>query len=147
MTTQLALSGAGVPPYSARGVIQTLTPIPQALQMRRTVNATLVSVAAERFLKYASTISCSDQQPPALDGAWPGTVLVVDCVAELCQIDGGTETGTEEDLWREPVPGSIRYESGFVFYRPRLVMSVIGFSMDRDEYGHITNWQLMLEEV
>ena len=79
----LVIAGIGLPPASIRGVTQTLVPIGAAAQLMRTVNGTLIDVSAAAFRKYASTIRCSDQAPPALDGIWPGAPVTVDCVAEL----------------------------------------------------------------
>ncbi len=136
----LVISGFGVPPYSARGLSQTLTPIDQAKSIRRTVNGDLVDLSLAQFRKYSSEITCSDQQPPAFAGLWPGQLVDVDCVAELVMTSGGT---AERDI----VSGSEREESGFTFYRPRLTMRVTSYSMQRDEYGAITQWTLSLEEV
>jgi hypothetical protein len=141
MTTLLSLSGIGVPPYSARGLTQTLEPIEQATQLKRTVNGALVDLSAAPFRKYRSTIACQDQDPPAIDGVWPGQVVTVECVAEL---SFPTATGAPA---RPAVEDSERSEGAFSFYRPILVMRVTGFSVARDEYGAVTAWQLQLEEV
>lgn len=143
--TILTLSGVGVPLWSARGLRQSLTPIAQSVQPRRTVNGTLVDLSNALFYKYASTISCSDMRPPAVDGKWPGQVVVVDCVQELC-VEANTDSETE-DLGRESVPGSVREENGFVFYRPRLTMMVVGMEMETDEWGQVVAWSMSLEEV
>lgn len=139
--TVLVISPLGVPPYSARGLQQTLQPIDASKQMRRTVNGTLTDLSASAFRKYNSTISCTDQQTPAIDGVWPGQTVVVDCVAELCY---ATSSGGQD---REIVEGSEYTASGFTFYRPRLTMKVTDFQLTRDEYGTTTGWQLSLEEV
>jgi len=138
-TTLLVISGMGVPPYSARGLSQTLTPIPASQQMRRTVNGELLDISSPLFRKYASSISCTDQQAPALEGIWPGQVLTVDCVAELAY---PTMTGSPE----RTVVAS-REEGAWTFYRPRLVMMVTGFQTQTDEYQAVVAWQLDLEEV
>lgn len=138
--TLLELTGIGVPPYSARGLTQTLEPIAAAGSQRRTVNGTLINLSRPEFRKFKSTISCNDQQAPALDGIWQGQVVTVKCVAELSYPTGGSAS-------RPVVSGSSRTENGFVFYRPQLTMQVIGYSTSRDEYGAITNWSLELEEV
>lgn len=137
-TTVLRLEGMGVPPYSARGLTQTLDPIQAAGQIRRTVNGTLVDFSGTQFRKYKSTISCNDQQAPALEGIWPGMTLTVDCVAEL-----GYETSTGGPS-RTVV--SSREDGDFTFYRARLTMLVMAFTQSRDEYGHQTGWTLELEE-
>lgn len=137
-TTLLVLSGIGVPPYSARGLSQTLTPIAASQQLRRTVNGALQDLSAPQFRKYSSKISCTDQQPPAFEGVFPGATVIVDCVAELAY-----PTMTDEPD-REVVAS--REESGFTYYRPRLTMLVTDFEISRDEYGAITAWTLSLEE-
>lgn len=135
------LTGMGASPYALRGVTQTLTPIEAAVQMRRTVNGALVDISASQFRKYASTIACEDQVPPALDGIWPGQQLTVDCVAELSYLTAG---GSAQ---RTAVAGSSRAEGLYTFYRPQLTMRVIGFQTQTDEYGAVVAWQLDLEEV
>ena len=138
--TLLVLSGIGVPAYSARGLTQTLQPIEAAGSQRRTVNGTLVDLSLSQFRKYRSTIRCSDMEAPALDGIWPGATVTVQCVVELCFPAGGTPE-------RIAVTGSVRTEGGFTFYRPRLVMQVIGHSIEKNEWGAVTGWTLELEEV
>jgi hypothetical protein len=140
-TTLLTLTGMGVTPYSARGLTQTLEPISAAVSLRRTVNGTLVDVSAPQFRKYRSTISCTDQQAPAIDGIYPGLTLTVGCIAELSYITSG---GTPK---RTPVTGSSRTEGPFTFYRPSLSMKVTGYRTTTDEYGSTVGWQLDLEEV
>lgn len=141
MTTLLTLSGVGVPPYSARGLTQTLEPIEASVQLRRTVNGALADLSYEPFRKYKSTISCQDQEPPAVDGVWPGQMVTVECVAELCFVTAGGSPA------RVAVEDSERIDGAFTFYRPILTMRVTGFSVTRDEYGSAVSWQLQLEEV
>lgn len=138
--TNLVLLGIGVPPYSARGLSQTLEPIPEAGQVRRTVNGDLVDCSVSQFRKYRSTITCGDQQAPAIDGIWPGVQVTVHCVAELAYPVSGAAQ-------RPIVSGSDREETGFICYRPILEMMVTNLSEQRDEYGHITSWQMTLEEI
>jgi hypothetical protein len=138
--TLLVLSGIGIPDYSARGLTQTLEPIEASASLRRTVNGALVDLSFAQFRKYKSSISCPDQQPPAVDGVWPGHVVTVDCVAELSYPSGGSPA-------RPVVSGSTRTQGAFVFYRPQLQMRVTGFSVNRDEYGDAVQWQMDLEEL
>jgi hypothetical protein len=138
--TLLVLSGIGVPDYSARGLTQTLEPIEASSSLRRTVNGALKDLSYAQFRKYKSTVSCQDQEPPAIDGVWPGHVVTVDCVTELSYPSGGSPA-------RPVVLGSARTEGAFVFYRPALQMRVTGFSVSRDEYGAAVQWQMELEEV
>lgn len=137
--TLLVLSGMGVPPYSARGLTQSLELIAAAGDLRRTVNGALRNMSMAQFRKYQSTITCADQTAPAIDGLWPGAVVTVDCVAELAFPVGGTPQ-------RPVVPGSQRDEAGFTFYRPRLTMMVVSYTEAVDEYGAANSWQLQLEE-
>jgi hypothetical protein len=56
--TLLVLDGQGLPPYAARGITQTLDPINQAANLRRTVNGDLKDISFSSFRKYKSTLSC-----------------------------------------------------------------------------------------
>jgi hypothetical protein len=140
-TTILVISSMGVPPYSARGLQQTLEPIQAAASMRRTVNGELKDISAPQFKKYSSQISCNDQQVPALSGVWPGDTVTVDCVARLAYLSVG---GSAE---RPVVEGSENVEGDFTFYRPRLTMKVMSFNEQEDEYGATVSWNLQLEEI
>ena len=141
MSDVLTLSGIGVPPYSARGASQTLEPIQASQQLRRTINGELIDISRAEFRKYRSTISCVDQQPPAIDGVWPGRVLTVGCISELSYLTAGGAPA------RPLVSGSSRTEGDYTFYRPSLTMRVVAFSQDTDEYGAVVSWSLQLEEV
>jgi hypothetical protein len=136
--TLLVLTGIGIPGYSARGLTQTLEPIEASVSLRRTVNGSLVDLSFAQFRKYKSTISCQDQEPPAVDGVWPGHVVTVDCVTELSYASGGSPA-------RAVISGSSRTEGAFVFYGPQLQMLVTGFSVNRDEYGAAVQWQMTLK--
>jgi hypothetical protein len=139
-TTVLDLDDIGVPNASARGLSQSLEPIPASQNMRRTVNGALLDISAPQFRKYMSTITCADQVPPALDGVFPGQTLVVKCAATLSYMVGGSPQ-------RPVVPGSEREDDGFMIYRPQLTMKVTGFSTQEDEWGAVVSWSLQLEEV
>ena len=141
MSDVLTLSGIGVPPYSARGASQMLEPIGSSQQLRRTINGELIDISRAEFRKYRSTISCVDQQPPAIDGVWPGRVLTVGCISELSYLTAGGAPA------RPLVSGSSRTEGDYTFYRPSLTMRVVAFSQDTDEYGAAVSWSLQLEEV
>jgi len=147
--TMLSLVGVGIPPYSARGLVQTLSPISAATQLRRTVNGGLLDVADPLFQKYQSTITGSDVDPPAVEATWPGRVLTVGCIVELSRAAATDEDTTEgaDEFGRDVVPGSIRIADGFVFYRPLLQMRVTGWSANSDEWAAATDWTLSLEEV
>jgi len=138
--TILDLSGIGVSPYSARGLTQTLDPISASSQLRRTVNGDLKDLSAPQFRKYLSAVSCSDQNAPALDGVWPGLELTVDCAATLSYKTGGAPQ-------RTVVPGSSREEGEYTIYNPRLLMRVVSYTEQEDEWGAVISWTLNLEEV
>ena len=126
--------------YAARSISQSLAPISSAAALARTINGTLVDLSDPAFRKYASTVSCTDHNAPALDGVWPGLELVVDCVAELAR-------PTASPASRPVVPGSERVEGAFTFYRPRLTMLVVSVAFDADEIEASVAWQVELEEV
>jgi hypothetical protein len=135
----LVITGIGMPPASIRGVTQTLTPIGAAANMARTVNGGLIDLSAPEFRKYASSIQCSDQDPPELSGVWPGSTITVDCIAELSFTTSG---GSAERV----VVGS-RIEGVYTIYRPRLTMMVVSFELTKDEWSAVNGWTLELEEV
>lgn len=140
--TVLRIVGVGVPPYSARGLKQSLAPIDQSVSLKRTVNGALQDVSFSGFRKYKSTISGTDQRPPNFDGRWPGLEVVVDCIAEL------SLTPDEGDTPQRPiVPGSQVTEGAHTVYRPRLTMRIVNLSVNQDEYGVQIDWSLDLEEI
>ena len=139
--TALVLYGnGGIPLYSARDLEQSLDPIKQTEQARRTINGTLVDLSVNKFQKYESKIRCSDIEGPALDGIYPGVTLTVDCVAELVFRTGGSPS-------RTVVPGSTRTVGAFTIYRPRLTMMVTSIEQRIGEYEHEIRWEIELEEV
>ncbi len=137
-STLLVISAVGLSPYAARGLHQTLEPAAIGVNTRRTVNGALVNLAPPQFNKYKSRITGSDQQPPSVDGIFPGMLVVVDCLVELAYAAGPE---------RPAVPGSIHVADGFSFYRPQLEMLITGLSIDTDEWGAAIAWTLDLEEV
>jgi hypothetical protein len=138
--TVLRITGVGVPPYSARGLSQSIAPIDAATQLKRTVNGALTDISFSGFKKYKTTISGSDQQPPNVDGIWPGLTVTVDCIAELSFNEGGAPE-------RPAVPGSIATEGAHSTYRPRLTCKIAAFSINHDEYGRQVDWSMDLEEI
>jgi hypothetical protein len=137
--TLLAISGIGVQPYSARGLSQSLDPILQASNARRTIDGVMKDISFDGFKKYKSTITANDQTPPAVDGVWPGRIIVVDCAIELCYLTlGGTPSRTVV---------ATRVDGAYTFYRPRITFMVLSFAVNYDEYGAAVSWSLQLEEV
>ncbi|MCK1668619.1 hypothetical protein [Bradyrhizobium sp. 153] len=138
--TLLTISGPGMNPYAARGLTQTLDPINAAASLRRTINGKLRDLSQPQFRKYTSTITSRDQIAPPLDGVWPGDLLTVGCVAELSYPTAG---GAPQ---RTPVAGSSRTDGSYTFYRPSLLMRVMSYTTQEDEYGRVVSWSLVLEE-
>lgn len=142
LDTLLTISGIGGFLYQARGLSQTLNPIRQASQIVRTTNGNARDISNPSFRKYESKISCSDVNPPAFDGVFPGKLVTVHCAASLSY-----ETGNAGSPFRSPVSGSEWTEGHFTYYRPILSMIVMGWSGNFEEWKAGNTWQLELEEV
>jgi hypothetical protein len=140
-STLLRISGVGMSRYAARGLTQTLNPIDQSKDVRRTINGELIDFSIEQFRKYASVISGNDQMPPGLAGIWPGRDVQVECIAELYFVTAG---GSAE---RPIALGSERTEGPYTYYRPVLNMRVVDFSQSFDEWDAQVSWSLTLEEI
>lgn len=139
--TILVLAGIGLPPYSARGIKQSLELISAAKSMHRTVNGRLIDMAPPQMRFYRSTIdSGGDVNGVTPDGLTAGVPVTVDCIAELFYLTAG---GAPD---RTPVPGSERVEGDYTYYRPRLDMVVMDFTGNTDEWGAAVAWRLDLEE-
>lgn len=139
--TLLTLTGMGIPPYSARGIRESLTTIGEATHLERTVNGAILDLSPPQMRKYRLSLECEDINPPALNAVWPGKVtLTVEAITELSFV---TAVGFPE---RTPVIDSTRTEGLFTFFRPVLTMRVIAFSVDWDEWLAKVAWKLELEE-
>lgn len=171
--TILTLSGAGLPPWSARGLRQSLQPLDGG-GLRRTVNGTLVDLGLPQHRKYRSSISAADVAPPAFGGLWRGMALTVGCAAELGHrlvlVAGAGGTTIERDAVAgagRAVAASGRLAAAtivgrtasvdfgdpglggdaWLYYRPVLSMLVTGWTGDFDEWQAGRDWSLELEEV
>ena len=135
---------SGVPPYSARGLKGTLTPIDLARgsdKLARTVNGTLIDLSAPQMRKYQLEANGDDQDPPALDDLWVGMLVLIYCHVEI-----GRHTASGAPA-HDAVPGSIRYQDDWTFYRPSMQMRIVEFSIERAEWEAKVSWSLVLEEV
>ena len=139
--TLLVLTGIGLPPYSARGLTQTLRSDRGGRQ-----SAAHRQWHAGRSVAGAVPQVSLDHPLPGSAGAGPrwhlagkGRDRELRCRALL-----SINRCAGEDL---SCPASQRTEGSFIFYRPQLVMQVVGFTMEKDEYGAATSWTLELEEV
>ena len=142
MTTIRTLSMDAIdnPPYALRDVTETLTEITQGSNLVRTLNGSLADWSNPAFQKYALSIDANDQQAPGIDGKWKGQLVTVDCVTELSyRTSGGSASKTV-------VPGSSRVDGDFTFYRPRLSMMVVDFSVKSVEIDGTVGWTMDLEE-
>lgn len=139
--TLLVLSGMGLAPYSAGGIVQTLKPIGEAANLQRDVNGTLEDVSYAPFRKYETTITCTDMNAPALEGIWPGDDITIDCVNELAYISRTSAPS------RAVVEGSSREVGDYTFYRPRLYCKVMDFQTSDDEWPADVQWQLTAQEI
>lgn len=139
--SDLVISGDGVPPYSVRGLDITLAPIESAVP-ERTVNGGLVNLAPPEFRKYRLTLGCTDVDPPAFAGMWPGSVLSVIAPEWV-----GYKTATGSPPAGRTVANW--YESGdYTFVTLDLLMMVMGpWEQTRNEAAGTTRWQIVLEEV
>lgn len=140
------LSGWDAPtlsPYSARGLTQTLELITSGgsqTWVKRDVNGVLRSMADTRFRKYKSTITCRDGVAPALDNAWIGIEVEVQCACELNFPTGAIPA-------RPVVSGSERTEGSVTFYRPALQMIILDIKNSFAEWQAQNDWSISLEEV
>ncbi len=158
METVLTLSVGGFPPLCARGCTQEFS-IVSVNAFARTVNGTLVTLGKAPS-KYKTVITCSDQEVLATGGLVRGQCVEVACLQKLSHVVAGSEI----ELDRDPVAGSIvfkgqvmtargrcvtfeKHEEGFIFYRPRLTMRVVGFWCETKEWEAASSWRLEMEEV
>lgn len=165
METELKIEVLGqgnvIPPFSARGCVQTLAPIVRG-ELHRTVNGDLVRVGGENLTKYHSRITCKEKQSLALGG------VVVGARVRLSSIQRLVEPVSAEafHLKYSAVPGSLYFipdsgnpipmegtqlppghGAGFVSYRPILEMMITHYTLETDEWGMTVGWKIELEEI
>lgn len=118
--TTLDLGSVALLSGSDRQIRETLEPIGEASQLRRTINGSLISVGDPSFRKYRISVTSSDLWLPGLDGIWPGDIIDIAAITSLTRVDRGVPTfsavtlddGTNEirrriELGRIPVHGSV----------------------------------------
>lgn len=140
--TLLTISGIGGFLYQARNLTQTLSPIKQSTQIVRTINGNARDISNPAFRKYASKISCSDVNPPSVDGVFPGKVVTVHCAVSLSY-----QTGNPGSPHRSAVSGSSYTDGHITYYRPLLTMIVMGWNDAFEEWKAGNTWEIDLEEV
>lgn len=139
--TTLVLDGIGVAPYTARGITQTLEPIEEASHLERAIDGTIIDLGIPELQKYRVSITCTDQQAPALSGIWPGKAFTLHSIEEL-----SFPTSTPALKERDSVPDSEYVVGDFTFYRPILPLRVYSWSTQINEYGREINWKLEAQE-
>lgn len=168
METELTISIGGLPPLSARGCEQELTPIIQG-EFHRTINGDLIYLGENFHTKYKSTVTCNDKTAIATDGLHRGSEIKLGCIQRLWQKIEPDQI--ELNLDKLPVPESIcaldkdnnpipikfadkhlvtletPHQGGFICYRPLLSMRVIGYNLRTNEWGIKVGWQIECEEI
>jgi hypothetical protein len=140
----VSAAAPGVNPFSARGLTGTLSPVAQARgddKLARTVNGTLISIAAPQMRKYRLEVAGNDQSAPALDGLWVGMEVLVDCHVELAYLTAGGSPS------RPVVPGSSWVEGDYTYYCPQFSMLVVDLQIERKEWDSAASWSLVMEEI
>jgi hypothetical protein len=137
----LRIEPIGIPPYSVRGVRQSLAT--QQADITYDWNGRALNFTPPQFLGlYTSTISCRDTDVPAIDGVLPGDEMLVYCVHEL-----RGRLGTDAEPAKPMVDGSYHEEGGFYYYRPILNMVFLGFTSQIAEWEGNVAWAFDLREV
>ncbi len=168
MESELTINIGGLPPFSARGCEQELTPITTG-EFHRNINGDLVYLGSNIHAKYKSTIKCSDKAAIATDGLYRGSEIELGCIQRLWQ--KFTPNQAELHLDKTPVSGSLYAYSeekleiaiiqvdgkrvlletpnpgGYICYRPLLNMRVIQYSLHTNEWGIKVGWQMECEEI
>jgi hypothetical protein len=138
--TILVITGMGIAPYSARGLSQKLALVANAGNLTRSINGRAQNWNMPQFEKYATTITCTDVNVPALDGIWPGDEFTMECACNLSYPVAGTAQ-------RTAVSGSSFTDNGFVFYRPVLEVQFVTFDCTFNEWGAEVGWTMEFVEV
>ncbi|MDR2681438.1 MAG: hypothetical protein LBB29_00080 [Holosporaceae bacterium] len=168
--TNLILGISGLPPESARNCTQELHPIPNG-EFKKSVNGDLLFLKSSENKKYKSVISCRDINFPIIDSVWIGSQMNVGCIQNLWQ---SIEPGKQKiRLIRPVVRDSINVlnaagdhikftfnddtnevellkkydEKIFVSFRPWLIMTVVDFSFETNEWNMNGEWKIVLEEI
>lgn len=139
--TTLIMNGIGIAPYSARGIQQTLEHIDEASHLERAVDGTIIDLGIPELQKFRVSISCTDQQAPALGGIWPGKAFTLYSIEELSY-----PTADPSRKERPSVPDSDYVIGDTTFYRPILEMIVYSWQTGIMEYGREINWKLEAQE-
>lgn len=168
MESELTINIGGLPPFSARGCEQELTPISDG-EFHRDINGDLIYLGQYTHAKYKSVIRCNDKAAIATDGLYRGREIELGCIQRLWQKFDANQT--EVFLDKVPVLGSLYAYSedeieipiphakgkhiilqtpnpgGYICYRPLLIMRIINYSLNTNEWGIKVGWQMECEEI
>ena len=168
METELTINIGGLPPFSARGCEQELIPINQG-DFHRNINGDLIYLGDDTHTKYKSLVKCSDKAAIATDGLYRGREIELGCIQRLWQKFEPNQR--ELHLDKIPVSGSIYaynenkteirilqsagrrvqletpHSGGFICYRPKLIMRIVQYSLNTNEWGIKVGWQMECEEI
>ncbi len=168
MESELTINIGGLPPFSARGCEQELTPIEHGA-FHRNINGDLIYLGSDTHAKYKSTIKCNDKAAIATDGLYRGREIELGCIQRLWQ--KFTANQAELQLDKTPVGESLYAYSeaqveipitqvngklvsletpnpgGYLCYRPLLNMRIIQYSLHTNEWGIKVGWQMECEEI
>lgn len=168
MQTELQISIGGFTPMSARNCSQELFPVSSGT-FYRDVNGKLVFISKQKNCVYKTIITGNDKNPPAFSGIAIGSIINVGCIQYIWKkVDKGIQN---VELERPMVNGSAvvineyneyldfiikdeksiqitnNKDGAYVGFRPWLVMQVLDFKIETDEWGMNTKWRIVLEEV
>jgi hypothetical protein len=169
METELTISIGGLPPLSARGCEQELTPIIQG-EFHRTINGDLIYLGDNTHTKYKSTVTCNDKTAIATDGLHRGSEIKLGCIQRLWQkietdqpdvmldklamldsiyaLDSDNNPiGIIEAIDHQLIKLETPHKGGFICYRPLLNMRVIQYHLKTNEWGIKVGWQIECEEI
>ena len=173
METDLTIEGGGLPPFSARGCHQVITPIRNG-EYRRTIEGKLIFIGNDTHHKYRTKIRGQDKTSPAIEKWWRGSQVHVGCIQRLCQEIVGDGLKKSIELARVPVEGSVivfddtktdykidtlqgqkvvleeespKGKRLFISYRPLLEMMMTHHTIETDEWGHQVGWVVEFEEI
>lgn len=120
--TLLELSGIDLGDYSVRGLQLQLSPLDSG-ELAYDTNGVLHDLTLERFRKYQLTISCTDQEAPALTDVWRGKEVTVTCLPVNLM---GVSSGDTDDS--------------------QLILDcmVVSFNVNPDEWNASVAWQIEL---
>lgn len=150
MSTLLVINGLPFSNFATRGVKETVEPLEDSSQFRRTVNKILrYTGVGEPARKFKFSYSGEDLKGLPVNALYIGKPVIFHGITEFGEYGN---LPSNPDLWtdniRPMVPGSLRQGiDGFIYYRPIISGLITSFSTNEDEWGAVTSWSLEIEEV